>query len=773
MQTPFYEVTLHLSFAVDTVDTTWQSTERPSLPSYRSLRCAPLHIYRHRTKLPLTQPTILNAHRLMRLSRHAEEFEDKGGVTPTRKQKPFIGIQYYFLVLVSLLLAYEFYWLLFYLLYPTHKLTVDHLLPTDPQRHKYSPDSFSIEIFTAPKPFVGPDKDVSLRAIRSWQNLHPKPTITLLGNEEGYESVAAEYGLQIRSEIDKTFLGVPLFNSMLHVANQSNATVSVIINGDIILLNDFTRTLHNVLNRFRHFLLISARYDLPKLPPSIVEGEVNFYSKLRDYTMQNGALHTYGGMDLWAWNPNGPRLFDQEMPHFIFGRGKYDNWLTHETIAAGRRDVIDASEAVMSIHIRHGYSLVSQNEDEEAVLSGTVRRKLLSTEKMFWSENKKSKFELFVNIFLSLSVGSYKNQYGSILFAPWKLARCEEPDGVCLMWRERPGVCNCEYASSSVATQTDEVEVNGSRVIRCGAVSSEKKQDYTIPVSVAGSQHEYTFGMPLTIKSISEKVAIDNTIIVTALNNGYKGMMMNWVCNMRRLGIRNFVVAALDEDLYRYAFTRGIPTYYENSLGKHVSLRDAAYGTAEFKELTKMKSRVVLNFLKLGYNTLWTDTDIVWFKNPLKNLHGLAVDLAIQSNAPDDEAANGKRRINSGFYLARANGRLIEVFEDVIRYAAKSKMSEQPCFYDVICGKEGERKVGTDGCEYKGTTTKLLDRTLYPNGVSLGMWNVSAGSIESTFVDVMIVHNNWIKGHDAKWERFKRHGYIFHDEATGLCRYQK
>lgn len=44
---------------------------------------------------------------------------------------------------------------------------------------------------------------------------------------------------------------------------------------------------------------------------------------------------------------------------------------------------------------------------------------------------------------------------------------------------------------------------------------------------------------------------------------------------------------------------------------------DLEYGSSGFKSVTKLKSQVVLQVLKLGYDATWTDTDIVWFKNPL------------------------------------------------------------------------------------------------------------------------------------------------------------
>lgn len=625
-------------------------------------------------------------------------------------------------------------------------------------------DSLSLEIFSAPKPFIGEDKDSNERAIKSWLRLKPTPKVTLLGYETGYDEAAREFGLDIERRVDKNFLGVPLFNSMLQRANDSTRMVTIIINGDILLFDDFVQTVRKVVSNFEDFLIVGARYDVDSLPENLDENDVMYTRKIRHHVLSTGTLHTYGGMDVWAWNTNGPRLFDPIMPHFIFGRGKYDNWLTHETITAGRRQVIDASETCLTVHVRHDYHLVTGGAKS--------RRNLLGA---FWSEGKKSKFELFINIYLSLHVGSYTNQMGNVLFAPWKLSLCLEPTGMCLLKRKRPGICNCEFSSFVGNTQTDPVVKNGSRVIRCGMISVETKENFVIPVlPPEGSTEAPAFGLPLTMKSAIEKVIINNTIILSALNYGYRGIMMNWVCNMRHLGITNFVIAALDADLYKFAYTRSLPTYLENTIfqGLNASIiSDATYGSDSFKQLTKMKSRVVVRLLKEGYNVVWSDSDIIYFRNPLQDMWSYNVDLAIQTNAPDNEPMNGRRRLNSGLYLARSNAATINAFEDIIVFASKSRMSEQPCFYDVMCGKEGQNAEGDDMCKYNGMVVKLLDRHVYPNGITDGIWDSAPGKIPEKFPNLFILHNNWVKGAEGKGQRFERHGFILYDKESELCVY--
>lgn len=64
-----------------------------------------------------------------------------------------------------------------------------------------------------------------------------------------------------------------------------------------------------------------------------------------------------------------------------------------------------------------------------------------------------------------------------------------------------------------------------------------------------------------------------------------------------------------------------------------ISFNDCHFGTKCFQRVTKVKSRMVLKILKLGYNVLLSDVDVYWFKNPLSFLYsfGPAV-LTVQSD---------------------------------------------------------------------------------------------------------------------------------------------
>lgn len=116
------------------------------------------------------------------------------------------------------------------------------------------------------------------------------------------------------------------------------------------------------------------------------------------------------------------------------------------------------------------------------------------------------------------------------------------------------------------------------------------------------------------------------------------------------------------------------------------------FGSQCFRKFTKLKSRAVLRIIRTGYSVLWSDVDIVWYKDPLPDLvsYGPGT-FPVQSNEPKSELpGTGIRRINSGFYLVRSDPLTIEAFEAITAHAATTRLSEQPSFYDVLCGLRGK-----------------------------------------------------------------------------------
>jgi hypothetical protein len=138
-------------------------------------------------------------------------------------------------------------------------------------------------------------------------------------------------------------------------------------------------------------------------------------------------------------------------------------------------------------------------------------------------------------------------------------------------------------------------------------------------------QEEYAFLMLIKQRAEGGKV------ILLGFNNGYQDMLLNMLCQLQRLDVNNYVIAAFEVEAlafckrhmlpcfaaYRHEQSGSGPASAESSDQRAAALSTlntsaVEYGTAGFKTLTKAKSQQVLRILRLSYDVVWSDIDIFW-----------------------------------------------------------------------------------------------------------------------------------------------------------------
>ena len=265
------------------------------------------------------------------------------------------------------------------------------------------------------------------------------------------------------------------------------------------------------------------------------------------------------------------------------------------------------------------------------------------------------------------------------------------------------------------------------------------------------------------------------------------------------------------QDMYRFGFRMGLPVFlYDSPDTSKDPSKNAVYGSNAFKTITKLKSRLVRDIVAKGYDVTWTDTDILWFHDPIPLLRALKSDFVVQSNAPFPEEAesNGPLRINSGFYRVRATTVTLAALNEIVSHASASDSTEQPSFYMVLCGGEnGDRVYKDKMCLYQSSKlvaqlaaakseltptilppvevppatlvtpreghsmlVEFLNRTQFPNGNVNGLWDKPLPMHDA---DLYILHNNWIRSIRAKVERLLKQKMWFYDKEQLICRYEE
>lgn len=119
------------------------------------------------------------------------------------------------------------------------------------------------------------------------------------------------------------------------------------------------------------------------------------------------------------------------------------------------------------------------------------------------------------------------------------------------------------------------------------------------------------------LANILTKVAVRKELIVALANSNVKDMLELWFQNIKRVGIPNYLVVALDDATERFCISNEVPVY-QRSPDKSI---DSIGRTGGNHAVSGLKFRILREFLQLGYSILLSDVDIIYLQNPFDHLY--------------------------------------------------------------------------------------------------------------------------------------------------------
>ncbi|PIN12472.1 Fucosylgalactoside 3-alpha-galactosyltransferase [Handroanthus impetiginosus] len=202
------------------------------------------------------------------------------------------------------------------------------------------------------------------------------------------------------------------------------------------------------------------------------------------------------------------------------------------------------------------------------------------------------------------------------------------------------------------------------------------------------------------LAKILAEVAVRRELIVAVANSNVKSMLELWFTNIKRVGIPNYLVVALDDGILDFCKSNDVPVYQRDpdetvdSVGKRGG-NHAVSG---------LKFQILREFLQLGYSVLLSDVDIVFLQNPFDHLYrdsdvesmsdGHNNMTAYGYNDVFDEPAMGWARYahtmriwvyNSGFFYIRPTIPSIELLDRIAgRLAREEKSWDQAVFNEEL-----------------------------------------------------------------------------------------
>lgn len=201
------------------------------------------------------------------------------------------------------------------------------------------------------------------------------------------------------------------------------------------------------------------------------------------------------------------------------------------------------------------------------------------------------------------------------------------------------------------------------------------------------------------LAKILEKISVKREIIVALANSNVKEMLEVWFSNIKRVGISNYLVVALDDEISKFCETNQVP-FYKRDPDDGIDTIGKQGGN---HAVSGLKFRILREFLQLGYGVLLSDVDIVYLQNPFDHLYrdsdvesmsdGHNNMTAYGYNDVFDEPAMGWARYahtmriwvyNSGFFYIRPTIPSIELLDRVATRLSKEVAWDQAVFNEEL-----------------------------------------------------------------------------------------
>lgn len=244
--------------------------------------------------------------------------------------------------------------------------------------------------------------------------------------------------------------------------------------------------------------------------------------------------------------------------------------------------------------------------------------------------------------------------------------------------------------------------------------------------------------------SVSEKSK--EFAIVTFINGPYKPLLYNFVCNLKKLNIIQYLhVFIADDNLENFLKNEKI----SYSLLESIPLinKTSNYGEDDYWYISRQKTFAFLRANDLYKSFIFSDVDVLWLSDPRIFLgKQCRAQICFQSNTP-----NGYKKINSGFFFVKTSNSTRKFFQISHK---KSK--------DVEYKHLGDQDILNDMIQKfeKDIFWQYLKLEQYPNGGVKNIWSIKTNNSNG----VLIIHNNWINTFDKKILRFKEFSGWFIDD---------
>ena len=651
--------------------------------------------------------------------------------------------------------------------------------------------------------------DRQLFVINSWHKLNAETlTLVLLVTEDSAASLAHKHNSRY-FRVPATVDGLPHADAVLDFVQTSCKEAVVALTHGLVGLGDARRFLEatEALRTFDWHEQLVVTAPIFRAFKGVPGNTSGWLAVAASPNPQPGGLRSVEWHDFWMWNmyPSCPPLTDAAIPPFWFGMPEFGAWFLGSAVETASRHVINLNGMLGLMH---------PHSPPQPQLHLQRPRSTASTGLTSYATyiNERLLFRPYLRRSGNGGVLQHSATFGRVQEVPWKLKGCRRivfGSQACLEaqtvrlnygpWNALPpllqGRVRCNRWTIAWGHCASAAAVVRNVSLRAWALRQVLPTEADTSGFVGSSIEQW----PFTFDAQLEKQATrQKQVVLTAGNAGFIPYLWNFVCNLLKLNVSHFVIAALDKRTFDWGVSRGLPVFLW-SLKDGEILFAQKYGTRNYERLTKTKPEISAAALQKGYSVFFVDPDVVVFRNPLHLIDPAQAHIMhVQSDEkllgePDRlpeqvPAGSGShdrlnRAMNSGFYYAPSTKPAIEAFQKIAYLVTTEEGvkqdGDQPLFNRVLCEPPNGQRVSGDKCLVKFGDGELELRfwpqMVVANGwTSVGtekgesLYNWTHHGLEPRVPGMVAIHNNYITGMDRKISRQMRAGLWFLSR-DGMC----
>ncbi|KAF5800299.1 putative nucleotide-diphospho-sugar transferase [Helianthus annuus] len=165
----------------------------------------------------------------------------------------------------------------------------------------------------------------------------------------------------------------------------------------------------------------------------------------------------------------------------------------------------------------------------------------------------------------------------------------------------------------------------------------------------------------------------NKTVIITIVNRAYtegdKPMLDIfldgfWLGENTRQLTNHLLIVAVDQTAFERCTFLRLHCYKLKTDGEDF-VDEKTYMSEDFIKMMWQRTRFLGDVLRRGYNFVFTDTDVLWLRNPFPRLTlNETIDLQISVDQFNGNQWSQTNPINTGFYMIKSNNKTIALFDE-------------------------------------------------------------------------------------------------------------